>query len=121
MAKDIDEVACRIDAVIAANQDARRAMKESERILNRALGKLRETQSVPDTLLGMPPVSERPNVRESLKHYEEARHELRLAVIAKCLDDGMSIGEVSRRYGFSRQLASRYAKEVRERPAGTVR
>ena len=52
-------------------------------------------KSVPDTLLGMPPVSTRPNVCDSLKHYEQARHELRLAVIAQCLDDGMSIGSKS--------------------------
>jgi DNA-binding transcriptional regulator LsrR (DeoR family) len=37
-----------------------------------------------------------------------------LRVFAVALEDGMSIGELARNYGFSRQLASRYAKEARE-------
>ncbi len=90
-------------------------MRDSELTLKRALVILKRTRSVQQALLGMPPVSERPNVRDFIKRFEEARHELRLAVIAQCLDEGMSIGEVSRQYGFSRQLASRLAKEIRER------
>jgi hypothetical protein len=37
-----------------------------------------------------------------------------VATFAVALDDGMTIGEFSRNYGFSRQFASRYAKEARD-------
>ena len=36
-----------------------------------------------------------------------------VAVFAVALEDGMSIGELGRIYGFSRQRAARYAKEAR--------
>ena len=115
MVKGIDELARQIEAVITINQETRQSMRDSELVLKRALRVLVKTQSAQQALLGMPPVNERPNLRVSMKRFEEARHELRLAVIAQCLDEGMSIGEVSRQYGFSRQLASRLAKEMRER------
>ena len=116
-----NDVASRIQAVIDANQEARRAMRASEVVLKRALRSLERTGSVPETLKGMPAVVDRPSVKEPLEKYVESRHELRLAVIARCLDEGMSIGEVGRQYGFSRQLASRYAKEVRERTQAETR
>lgn len=36
-----------------------------------------------------------------------------MAIFAVALEDGMTIPELARNYGFSRQLASRYAKEAR--------
>ena len=45
---------------------------------------------------------------------EQCRHEARLKVFALALDQGMSIGALARAWGFSRQLAARYAKEARE-------
>jgi DNA-binding transcriptional regulator LsrR (DeoR family) len=36
-----------------------------------------------------------------------------VATFAVALEDGMTIAELARNYGFSRQLASRYAKEAR--------
>jgi transposase len=49
----------------------------------------------------------------ALEAVEKARHEARLTVFAMGLEQGMSIGELGRMFGFSRQLAARYAKEAR--------
>ncbi len=66
------------------------------------------------------------SVRESLealnrglKHLEESRHRTRTTAFALGLVDGESIGGMARLYGFSRQLAQRFAHEAHE-PARNV-
>ena len=44
---------------------------------------------------------------------ERTRHASRIAVFAVGLAEGISIGELGRLYGFSRQLGQRFAKEAR--------
>lgn len=53
-------------------------------------------------------------VARQLDELERARHRVRTAVFALGLAEGMTIGELGRLYGFSRQLAARVAKEARE-------
>ncbi|HTU38263.1 MAG TPA: hypothetical protein VMF35_09605 [Acidimicrobiales bacterium] len=53
-------------------------------------------------------------VAAQLGELERARHRVRTAVFALGLAEGMTIGELGRLYGFSRQLAARIAAEVRE-------
>jgi hypothetical protein len=54
------------------------------------------------------------DVATALDRLERARHRVRQAVFALGLSEGMTIGELARLYGFSRQLAARIAREVRE-------
>ena len=53
-------------------------------------------------------------VAAQLDDLERARHRVRTAVFALGLAEGMTIGQLGRLYGFSRQLAARIAAEVRE-------
>ena len=53
-------------------------------------------------------------VTRQLDELERARHRVRTAVFALGLSEGMTIGQLGRLYGFSRQLAARIAAEVRE-------
>jgi hypothetical protein len=50
---------------------------------------------------------------QEIEELEAARHSVRKAVFALGLNEGLSIGELGRLMGFSRQLASTYAKEAR--------
>lgn len=54
------------------------------------------------------------DVARQLDELERARHRVRQAVFALGLTEGMTIGDLGRLYGFSRQLAARIAREVRE-------
>jgi len=45
--------------------------------------------------------------------YELCRHEMRAAFILPSLDEGMSIGDIGRALGVSRQLASRLVGEAK--------
>ncbi len=55
----------------------------------------------------------RQQLTDTLDAFEHSRHRTRLAITAAALEEGMTIGEIGRAWGFSRQLAARYAKEAR--------
>ena len=54
------------------------------------------------------------DVARQLDELERARHRVRKAVFALGLSEGMTIGDLGRLYGFSRQLAARIAREIRD-------
>jgi hypothetical protein len=58
------------------------------------------------------------DVGRQLDELEGARRRVRSAVFALGLSEGMTISDLGRLYGFSRQLAARIAREVREEGAG---
>jgi hypothetical protein len=49
---------------------------------------------------------------DALDQFERLRHRSRLSLVVAGLDEGMTIGQFGRAWGFSRQLAARYAKEA---------
>jgi hypothetical protein len=55
---------------------------------------------------------------DRLRNFEDVRHRMRVACFRLSLADGLSIGEVARLWGVSRQLASRM---VRSRAADPPR
>jgi len=57
----------------------------------------------------------RQELTDAMTDFERHRHSTRLSLTAAALEEGMSIGQIGRAWGFSRQLAARYAREVRER------
>ena len=70
----------------------------------------------------------RQSVSEAMGELEAARHRFRLALVAVALDNGMTAGQIGAAFAFSRQLASRYLKEARQKwpelaevPTGTNR
>jgi hypothetical protein len=48
-----------------------------------------------------------------LAEFETSRREIRAAVVAAALEDGMSITEIADIFGVSRQLANRFVKDAR--------
>jgi DNA-binding NarL/FixJ family response regulator len=108
-----EEVSAAIRELIEANRSAREAMRQGEAILRRALRKLEQGADVPTMLRSMPADAERQTVNHVLEAYAAARHRLRQVVIAECLDQGMTLGEIGRQWGFSRQLAGRLAREAK--------
>jgi predicted DNA-binding transcriptional regulator len=69
----------------------------------------------PTALAAAVPAEARSVLNDALKEVEEARHEIRLYAFAMSLDQGLSVPELARQYGFSRQLAARYAREAQAR------
>lgn len=66
----------------------------------------------------------RADVSDALDRFEKARHVSRRSFVVAGQAEGMSLGQMGRLWGFSRQLAARYAAESRAaagRTAGSRR
>jgi len=53
-------------------------------------------------------------MNDLLEEFQHARHKMRIAFMLPSIDDGMSISEIARTLGVSRQLAQRLVHEARE-------
>ncbi len=107
-----EAVATAMLELIDANRSARKVMRKNEIRLKRGMRNLERGIDVQTAIQMARPDSPRRSTNDVLEAYEAARHNLRRTVIAELLATGMSIGEIGKKWGFSRQLASRYAKEA---------
>jgi hypothetical protein len=104
-----------VEELIEANKEMRRRLRANELVLRRAHKALEEGNDIATTCEMVPSTDPRHAMAIALQALVKARHHLRLAVFAAGLEEGMTIGELSRYWGFSRQLGARYAKEARGR------
>jgi hypothetical protein len=98
---------------LASLADLRGTIRETETFLRRGLKAVEQGDDPPSLLASFSPAGPRQSLQEALETAEKARHAFRLQVFRQCLAAGMSIGELARAFGFSRQLASRYAREAK--------
>jgi hypothetical protein len=103
-------VADALAEVADALASVRLACLAAERLTRKTM---RKGAPDPSVLRAHPVVNEKRPLDAALVRLERARHEIVVAMFAAALQDGMTIGELARNHGFSRQLASRYAKEAR--------
>lgn len=92
----------------------RHSTRYMEKVSRRSVKLLEEGADLTTALSAAFPSETRTVMNDALKQLEDARHEIRLYVFAVSLEQGVSISELGRQYGFSRQLAARYAKDARE-------
>lgn len=102
-----------VEQLLDALAELRQATRSTEVEIRRALKQHQRGVDVATAVSALEPATKRHAMNDALKAVEQARHEMRLAVFAEALDQGTSIGELGRIFGFSRQLAARYAKEAR--------
>jgi hypothetical protein len=82
----------------------------------KAMSSLEEGNSVEAALATAEADRTRQGLTAELEVLERARHASRLSLIAAGVAEGMSINSISRAWGISRQLASRYVHEVSTAP-----
>jgi hypothetical protein len=99
--------------LIEALAELRSVLRVTEASLKRALKSYETSTQLRDALESVHPSDSRDEVNHALEAVEKARHDARRAAFALGLEQGMTIGELARAWGFSRQLASRYAKEAK--------
>jgi len=113
-----DRLVASLDELDTAIADAA-AVLEASRVDNR---RLRESivrgDPLPKALTAITVPEVMGDVAQALKKLEETRHRNRTAVFAVGMSESVSIGELARLYGFSRQLAQRFAKEARGGESG---
>jgi len=111
-ANDREAIRC-VEQVIDAMRNLRLLLERREDSLRRAIGVHEPapdyTQAVKDAHM----TEEQEEFHEALFLLEQRRRESRIASFRSALDHGVSINELAKIWGFSRQMASRYAKEAR--------
>ncbi len=95
---------------IAALEEALGAARANYLAVSAAIG---FGTDVTEALAAGRPAETRHGLTMALDTFEQLRRRSRLALIAVALDQGTSINDISRTWGISRQLASRYAHEAR--------
>jgi DNA invertase Pin-like site-specific DNA recombinase len=106
-----DEVVKAIEELIAAIAMARAEMRRSERSLRGALQSVAQGESIESMIVLKPPARKRQAFLDALEEVHRTRHMVRQKVFTHALGAGLSISEMARAWGISRQLASRYVKE----------
>ena len=71
-----------------------------------------------EVLAAFPAGDNRKSMTDAIGELEDARHGVRLAMFALGLEEGMTISQLSRELGISRQLSARFAAEARGRAEG---
>jgi hypothetical protein len=102
-----------MEELIEADEEVRCRLVASERVLRRGIARLESGEEIASALEATQAAERRQEVNEALEALQLARHDLRVAVLAAGLEEGMSLSEVARGFGISRQLVQRLAKENR--------
>jgi len=91
----------------------RKTLSAAEAHYRRARTLLVERRTpIQETLASVPTPAARKELTDAIARVEEARRRVRRASIVLGQKEGVSLGEMARLWGFSRQLAARYAKEA---------
>ena len=88
-------------------------LQACEVVYEETLLRLKSDELVSDILQSVDACDARSALNTALESLERVRHSSRLSVIAAEIEEGSSISDVGRHWGFSRQMAQRYAKEAR--------
>jgi hypothetical protein len=102
-----------LDGVIKASIAARQALRQSETLLGRLRRGLEKGSSLAEAFAGLDIAYERQITFDRLSDLEHARRDARRAIIALGVSEGLSLGQMARQWGVSRQLVTRLAKESR--------
>ncbi len=114
---DYDKAAIRsVELVIEAMQSLRVVLERREETLRRSIMFTEPALDYADAVRDNHMSVDREALQEALALLEQRRRDSRVASFRSALDHGVSISELARIWGFSRQMASRYAREARGGP-----
>jgi hypothetical protein len=85
----------------------REALRSYERALDRVDRELEHGTPLHQSMQGLGVLARRDALVANLDRFETARHRMRVACFRVSIDDGLTIADVARLWGVSRQLVSR--------------
>jgi hypothetical protein len=94
----------------------RTALRRYELVLGRVCRKVEQGAPLHDVMRKIGVSDLRADLVERLERFEEARHRMRVACFRMSLTEGLSIVDIARLWGISRQLASRLVNETAKDP-----
>ena len=102
-----------MEDLIEANRAARQVMCAGEMVLQQGIERLRAGEKLSETLADRPAGSQRQATQEANERIVDARHNLRLLLIGRCLEEGMRPWAIADAWGMSRQRVDRYIQEIK--------
>ncbi len=114
MSEARDAVISDIHRLMASGQLLRDQLVESRKGFEKGLDLLDRDMPLSQALAELNTADRRERMTDLLAEFDECRHRLRISITKAGLEEGMSIGDIGRAFGVSRQLAARFAKEVRD-------
>ncbi len=98
--------------LLEALVEARDELRSAEQGVRRTLRRVERGQALASVVIGDGPSESRQSFDDAMEAVTTLRHRTRSLLFALALEEGLSIGEVGRTWGISRQLASRYVREA---------
>ncbi len=114
MSEAREAVTSDVRRLMDCGQELRALILESKKGFTKGMKLLDSGVSLSQALADLNAAERRLRMTDMLNEFDECRHQLRISITAAALEEGMSIGDIGRAFGVSRQLAARFAKEVRE-------
>ena len=102
-----------LDELLASSRELRQRLADAEKSYGRARRLVAQGRPMGDLLSEVGAGTVRASVSDALDRFERARHASRRSFVVTGQAEGMSLGQMGRLWGFSRQLAARYAAEAR--------
>ncbi len=112
---DIQAAIRELERLCEAVDELESTLRRSKRQFNKALRSLQNGAPVETALEKSDSAVTRVSLTAALETFEKQRLASRLSLIAAGASQGLSINSISRSWGISRQLASRYVHQVRGR------
>ena len=100
-----------IEELISATAMLRAELNTHEAVCYQLLDEVRVDHELTGVLPAIHADTWRSAVTDAIRGFEAARHRVRLLLVAIEVREGLSIGEVAKSWGVSRQLASRWVQE----------
>ena len=100
-----------IEELISATATLRSELTTHEAICHQLLDEVRVDHELTGVLPAIHADTWRSAITDAIRGFEAARHRVRLQLVAIEVKEGLSIGEVAKSWGVSRQLASRWVQE----------
>jgi DNA-directed RNA polymerase sigma subunit (sigma70/sigma32) len=113
MSKKSDQLVREIAVLVETTEAVRDVLGRYKRANAKLAKRIERGESVLEAFDGLAGTMRRHReLTEALAELEAARHQVRVALFALSTAQGVSLSEVGRRLGISRQLASRLAAEA---------
>jgi hypothetical protein len=101
-----------LEDLLKAAKKLRATLLRTETLYRQTLKSVRRRSKITATIKANRFDAARQKLTDALKDFERQRHHTRGAVILAQLAEGENISEIGRSWGFSHQLASKYAREA---------
>jgi hypothetical protein len=103
-----------VERLMACGQEVRALLLANNKGFAKGLKMLDKGTPINEILAKLNTAEHRTETTDLLNEFDARRHQLRQSIIAAGLEEGMSISDLGRAFGISRQLAQRLAKESME-------